>query len=504
MDMQISSDLRRLFRQHQLPNDKEMEIATFKIFFYPHKFLAKKKKERCLMITESKLRILTNNPRGDRSRDEVIKKRQLIKNICAFTTSENSNQIVIHFHQNIDESDWQIECQYKTIVFDTLVKVYYQKKKERITCFIMQEKSLDRFVTTREIKKNNKNNMPVHEKQGKKTILFLPEEEIKQENVHSSEILFNLDKLTKLGLISESEKSKVYLVKYGEKSTNKFALKEIKASDCKISEKIQLQIKDNSYKLKLPKNCPFLIQLLYTSEDNGNLFFLMPYFNKGDLQMHLSKNNKFTEDQVRFFAVEICLALEEFHSRGVVYKDLIPENILINDKGHVFLTDFGNARFNILQDDHQPPDTIITCYTAPEVLKGEDYSKLSDYWCFGVLLYELLTGVPPFYSENLELQYKLILEDELEFPSFLNISYPCQQLIKQLLQKDPKKRLGSEDGFQDLMNHDWFQNQSFEDYQNFNVEPLYVPHITFEAPYQRMPHFTPNLQPQTTQIQQTC
>lgn len=126
---------------------------------------------------------------------------------------------------------------------------------------------------------------------------------------------------------------------------------------------------------------------------------------------------------MRFFVVEVCLGLEEFHKKDIIYKDLIPENVLINEKGHVFLTDFGNARFDLKSNENSMSSSIITCYTgilrhsshimlivslcncetAPEVLLGGKYSRSSDYWSLGIFVYELLTGMPPFYSEHVEL-----------------------------------------------------------------------------------------------------
>jgi len=127
---------------------------------------------------------------------------------------------------------------------------------------------------------------------------------------------------------------------------------------------------------------------------------------------------------VKFLIVEICLGLNDFHSRDIVYRELLPENILINEKGHVFLSDFGNSRFQLSTD----PPTFVTSYTrrktdiplinlffcfffnfivclmkiAPEILLGGEYSKSGDFWSLGILIYELLTGIPPFYSEILE------------------------------------------------------------------------------------------------------
>jgi len=171
---------------------------------------------------------------------------------------------------------------------------------------------------------------------------------------------------------------------------------------------------------------------------------------------------------------EIGLALGHLHSLGVIYRDLKPENILLDDAGHVCLTDFG------LSKDVDPQDKAHTfCgtpeYLAPEIVTGAGHDKAVDWWSLGILLYELTVGIPPFYSQNVNEMYNRIQHGVLRFPPFL--SENCKSLIVQLLNRDPKKRLGSKDDVGDIKAHPFFKTLNFEKLMKKEIDPPYKPKI---------------------------
>lgn len=221
------------------------------------------------MITENKLRILTNNPKGNRSREEVIKRRQLIKNICAITYSNASNQIIIHFNMNVEESDWQIESTYKKIVFETIIRVYYNLTNEQLVCFeLVNVKDLSGFVSSSEIKRQGRNSMPVQEKSLRMLLLPMRQAgpEITTNQVDS--MSFSIENFMKTGIISESQNSRVYVVKHNINPTTKYILKQIVLFNSKASSELIHSVYDDTFKIKHTKTCPFLMPIFYTSGED--------------------------------------------------------------------------------------------------------------------------------------------------------------------------------------------------------------------------------------------
>ncbi|KAM9949963.1 hypothetical protein ACTFIT_011188 [Dictyostelium discoideum] len=146
---------------------------------------------------------------------------------------------------------------------------------------------------------------------------------------------------------------------------------------------------------------PFLVNLNYSFQTNDKLYFIMDYINGGELFFHLQNEEKFDEIRVKFYCAEIVCGLEYLHNCGIIYRDLKPENILLTSDGHIVLTDFGISKEGLVSDNDR---TATFCgtpeYLAPEVLLGKGYGKAVDWWSFGTLVYEMLSGLPPFYSQD--------------------------------------------------------------------------------------------------------
>jgi len=214
--------------------------------------------------------------------------------------------------------------------------------------------------------------------------------------------------------------------------------------------------------------------LRYAFQSKEKLYFVLDYFQGGELFFHLKNNRRFPEDVARIYVGEIALALGHLHSLQVIYRDLKPENILLDDNGHVCLTDFG------LSKDVDPTDKAHTfCgtpeYLAPEIVTGAGHDKAVDWWSLGILLYELTVGIPPFYSQNVNEMYNKIQHGVLRFPPFL--SENCKNLIVQLLNRDPKKRLGSKDDVNDIKVHPFFKTVSWEKMMKKEIDPPYKPKV---------------------------
>ncbi|KYQ91552.1 protein serine/threonine kinase [Tieghemostelium lacteum] len=219
---------------------------------------------------------------------------------------------------------------------------------------------------------------------------------------------------------------------------------------------------------------PFLVNLNYSFQTEDKLYFIMDYVNGGELFYHLQKDEKFDYDRVKFYCAEIVCGLEYLHACGVLYRDLKPENILLTEDGHICMTDFGISKEGLISDNDR---TATFCgtpeYLAPEILKGEAYGKAVDWWSFGTLVYEMLTGIPPFYSQDVRVMYNKIMNDKLLFTTPLPTE--AKDFISALLERDPEKRLKDP---KLIKSHPFFKSIDFEKCVRKEITPPFIPPVS--------------------------
>lgn len=218
---------------------------------------------------------------------------------------------------------------------------------------------------------------------------------------------------------------------------------------------------------------PFLIRMWGTFQDAEQVFMVMDYIEGGELFSLLRKSQRFPNPVAKFYAAEVCLALEYLHANEIIYRDLKPENILLDRNGHIKITDFGFAKY-------VPDVTYTLCgtpdYIAPEVISTKPYNKSVDWWSFGIYIYEMLAGYTPFYDANAMKTYENILNAELKFAPFFNAD--AQDLLSKLIERDLSKRLGNlQNGSEDVKNHPWFSEVVWEKLLSRNIETPYEPPI---------------------------
>merc|ERR1719272_2282852 len=206
-------------------------------------------------------------------------------------------------------------------------------------------------------------------------------------------------------------------------------------------------------------NHPMIISLYGTSQDDLHLYMYMEFVSGGELFSHLRRAGRFTNDTGKFFAASIILALQHLHALDIVYRDLKPENLLLDEFGYLKITDFGFAK-------RVEDRTWTLCgtpeYLAPEIIQSKGHGKAVDWWALGILIYEMLAGYPPFYDENPFGIYQKILAGKIEFPRHFDVH--AKDLIKKLLTADRSKRLGNLKGAaEDVKKHKWFRNFHFKD-----------------------------------------
>lgn len=220
---------------------------------------------------------------------------------------------------------------------------------------------------------------------------------------------------------------------------------------------------------------PFIVKLHFAFQTKDKLYMILDYVNGGELFFHLKKEGRFSEQRVKFYAAQITCAIAHLHSLGIVYRDLKPENILLDSNGNVCITDFGLSK-EITPEEGTHTFCGTPEYLAPEVLKGQGHGLAVDWWSLGTLIYEMLTGLPPFYSQNINLMYQKILNGELRFPSF--ISAEAQSLLEGLLTRDPEKRLGSaQEGSNEVKRHPFFKDIDWAKLEKKEIEAPFKPKV---------------------------
>ncbi|KAF9643504.1 Pkinase-domain-containing protein [Thelephora ganbajun] len=223
-------------------------------------------------------------------------------------------------------------------------------------------------------------------------------------------------------------------------------------------------------------NNPFIVPLKFSFQSEQKLYLVLAFVNGGELFHHLFREQRFNEERSRFYSAELLLALEHLHDLDVVYRDLKPENILLDYTGHIALCDFGLCKLNMKDSDMTNTFCGTPEYLAPEILNGQGYNKVIDWWTLGVLLYEMLAGLPPFYDEVTDKMYKKILHNPLVFGD--EISPLARSILTGLLNRDPSQRLGV-NGAEEIKRHPFFaQHIDFERLLQKKIQPPFKPSVS--------------------------
>ncbi|KAK5166856.1 Serine/threonine-protein kinase [Saxophila tyrrhenica] len=226
-------------------------------------------------------------------------------------------------------------------------------------------------------------------------------------------------------------------------------------------------------------NNPFIVPLKFSFQSPEKLYLVLAFVNGGELFHHLQKEQRFDINRSRFYAAELLCALECLHGFGVIYRDLKPENILVDYVGHIALCDFGLCKLDMKDEDKTNTFCGTPEYLAPELLHGQGYTKAVDWWTLGVLLYEMLTGLPPFYDENTNEMYRKILAEPLHFPGPEIVPPAARDLLTRLLDRDATKRLGT-NGASEIKAHPFFHSIDWRKLLDRKYEPSFKPNVLDE------------------------
>ncbi|KAF1766053.1 hypothetical protein GCK72_006009 [Caenorhabditis remanei] len=262
-------------------------------------------------------------------------------------------------------------------------------------------------------------------------------------------------------------------------------------------------------------NYPFLVGLHSCFQTESRLFFVIEFVPGGDLMFHMQQQRKLPEEHARFYSGEIILALHFLHSRGIIYRDLKLDNVLIDAEGHIKLTDYGMCKENINAGDLTSTFCGTPNYIAPEILRGDEYGFSVDWWALGVLMFEMMAGRSPFdivgmqnAEENTEdYLFQIILERQIRIPRSLSVR--ASSILKGFLNKDPTERLGCKldinEGLRDMKEHQFFRGFiDWEALEQKAVAPPYHPAVESDRDLTHFDHqFTdepPQLSPDNSAV----
>ncbi|KAJ3227679.1 hypothetical protein HK099_000784 [Clydaea vesicula] len=317
-------------------------------------------------------------------------------------------------------------------------------------------------LTIEEIANLKISNQPLHAKPGETENHF--------SLCSKSHLSYSLSDFTVLRTLGTGSFGRVHLVKLNCSGVY-YAMKALKKSEIVRLKQVEHTL--NEKKILAQVSMPFTVNLFCTFQDSVHLFLVLEYVSGGELFSYLRKAGRFPAEVAKFYAAEVVLAFEHLHERDIIYRDLKPENLLVDSKGNIKITDFGFAKF-------VPDQTWTLCgtpdYLAPEIIQSKGYGKAVDWWALGILIYEMIAGHPPFFDDDHFKLYEKIVSCKLQFPSFFDPI--AKDLVKKLLTPDLSKRFGNlKNGVEDIKLHKWFVGVNWDALLKRNIPAPFIPKL---------------------------
>ncbi|XP_016297583.1 ribosomal protein S6 kinase alpha-1 isoform X1 [Sinocyclocheilus anshuiensis] len=278
-----------------------------------------------------------------------------------------------------------------------------------------------------------------------------------------------------LKVLGQGSFGKVFLVRKVTPPDNNqlYAMKVLRKATLKVRDRVRTKMERD---ILADVNHSFVVKLHYAFQTEGKLYLILDFLRGGDLFTRLSKEVMFTEEDVKFYLAELALGLDHLHSLGIIYRDLKPENILLDEEGHIKLTDFGLCKEAIDYEKKAYSFCGTVEYMAPEVVNRQGHTHSADWWSFGVLMFEMLTGSLPFQGKDRKETMNLILKARLGMPQFL--SAEAQNLLRALFKRNPTNRLGSgPDGAEEIKRHSFFMTIDWNKLFRREIKPPFKPAV---------------------------
>lgn len=356
--------------------------------------------------------------------------------ILGITISKLTDEFVIHGADN--EYDYDYVSQTKKKVIAVISQAYLAFTKLKLNFCETNEKSMKCYVTSKKEKKSNPEFTRMDKNQLKDIDAYLAEKDLPPfgdyERLARTNTVFSKHKYAQevkledfkiIKVLGRGSFGKVCLVQFFP-TKEIYAMKSIKKDVLIEQEQIENTILEKNILQHLDH--PLLCGLIFCFQTFERIYFVMPFLNGGELFQHLRNQRVFDEERVKFYGAQIGIALQYLHEKGIIYRDIKPENILMDEMGYLRLADFGMAKR--LKDNEKATSFCGTPeYLAPEIITGIGHDYSADWWSFGILLYEMLCGLPPFYYHNIEKMYDQIKNAKLKFPQKIKLSDEAQDIL---------------------------------------------------------------------------
>jgi serum/glucocorticoid-regulated kinase 2 len=458
--------------------------------------VSKDPKERPLLTTEVRLyhsrkdfavkQLVITKTRIMFAINDDIQRAIPLKAIDAITLSTASPEFIIHVKDDCDE---RIFCSNRKrdivemIVYMLCNQPTVSEESGKVKMYLVGDFNLDLYVTNEEDLEDGHTIRPDRENlylmDYADLLEYQREEEKNRDTRRNSQPLLlgekqnvTIEDFDLLMMLGKGAHGKVLL---GEKKTSQgdlYAIKILKKEHIVNAKQLEHTIAE--MKILSGLSHPFLVSLRHAFHTDSKIYFVMDFMKGGELFQHMKRIGRFSEEQVKFIAACLVMALGHLHSSGFIYRDLKPENVLLDEHGYAKLTDFGLAKVVKFEDV-----AMTFCgtpeYMAPEIILHKGCNRPADWWSLGVLIYELLFGAPPFYSNDIQEMYKKTLVDPLRFPAKSSVSKTAMDFCAGLLVKSWTKRLGCSADSLEVMNHPWFNDFDWAKLLAMKLKPPFKP-----------------------------
>ncbi|XP_078098598.1 protein kinase C theta type isoform X1 [Sander vitreus] len=282
---------------------------------------------------------------------------------------------------------------------------------------------------------------------------------------------FTVDDFILHKMLGKGSFGKVFLAEL-KKSGHFYAVKALKKDVVLMDDDVECTMVERRV-LSLAWENPFLTHLYCTFQTKENLFFVMECLNGGDLMFHIQNCHKFDLHRATFYAAEIICGLQFLHSKGIIYRDLKLDNVLLDSEGHIKIADFGMCKENMQDESRTSTFCGTPDYIAPEILLGQKYNSSVDWWSFGVLLYEMLIGQSPFHGRDEEELFQSIRTDNPVYPRWL--TKDAKDILIKLFVREPEERLGVKGN---IRQHGFFSSTDWNSLEQRKMAPPFRPTLT--------------------------
>ena len=411
--------------------------------------------ERVLLITDQALYNLKGKEK---------KRRIEIGSLSGITISKLSDQFIIHGKN--EEYDYLYSSPNRLKIIEILEIVYESVTQTELLFSIQNDKDLSKYVVGKNERKKSPELYKIDPKQLMSIREYIESDGCLNINTHANslklEAEFNKGNFYKKESLNNF--SIEYIIGKGKSATIYLAHYKGEKVALKIFDKIYLYKNDLIERVILEKNIlcsfieeKFLCHMKFYFTTKTKVVFVLPFYQGGDLFTMLLKSGKFDETTVAFYTCQIANMIAFLHSKNIAYRDLKLENLMVNENGYLTLIDFGSCKIVESQNELESSFVGSPDYMAPEIINGVGHNLMVDWWSFGIIIYELIFGIPPFHDDKIERCFDLITSSNIRFPSKIKPTSATKDIIIKLLKKNPNERLGK-GGINEILQHNFYES----------------------------------------------